>query len=84
MKSRHWFHLRAVLLFNTGRPTFVLPERVIGPPVPQVARLVVVSTGVIEAVRNLVTYYGANGAVVQTVRSAGVKVGHLQEAGGNG
>ncbi len=84
MQSGNLLHLAAVLLYKALAALTESLDGRWGPPVLQVAHLVVLPSLIVEAVGELVADYDANEAVVDGKGTGGVEEGRLQNSGRNG
>ena len=83
MKSSDLLNLTAVLVDEALGSVVESLNRLLGPPVVQIAFLVILPTFIIETVRELVTDHYTDEAVVKTERTLAIEKGRLQNAGGN-
>ena len=84
MKSGALLHLAAVLLDKALAALAESLDGRRGPPVLQIAHLVVLTSLIVQAVGELVADDHADGAVVDGKRAGSVKEGRLEDARGNG
>ncbi len=84
MQSGNLLHLAAVLLYKALAALTEGLDGRRGPPVLQIAHLVVLTSLIVQAVGELVANDHADGAVIDGKGASGVKEWRLEDAGGNG